>query len=521
MAWDDEAWAEYEQSQLRAQTPCYSWPRQGPAGLHLPRKQVVRPMAPVLRYLPRRVLFSQEQVVRPWDQLPKRWPDFAARTFIASQGKYLPFVPWDYQLDLVRTIRAHQNTYVLKSRQTGVSETVISFMLQQAIQRPAWVGIIFSKTGEDASELAARIKGQAASLGSSCPPLPKDSARKIVFQGRGSLHFLPPTERAARGIPSASMVLFDEGAFIEKLSGIETGAMPTLSLLGSRARAVWVSTPNGRSGRFHEHWSTDHGEVAVDDRTVNGIPVLRTSANREFAKVAIHWSQHPIYSRDPDYPENTRRKFQLTQQRYRQEFELDFAATDAEVYPHDLIEAAEAIGGLQLPTRGRIYVFGIDPNGKGDDEWVTTVLDVTSNPWQVVARFNDARRSRDYGLQRTARLIDQYAPELVLVESNGVGAAVSEQLGILRPGVRYEEFATSKPSKIFMTDRVLLLLEQGELGIPPDDIYGDQMRTFRQGPDGTREAAAGCHDDAVMSLAAACEAGARVRPMVADWINMV
>jgi hypothetical protein len=517
MAWDDEAWAEYEEK-LRQQTPCYAWPRQGPAGLHLPRKTAVRPL---LRYVPRRGLFSQERAEQPWDQLPKRWPDFAARTYIASQGKYLPFVPWDYQLSLVRTIRAHQNTYVLKSRQTGVSETVISYMLQQAIQRPAWTGIIFSKTGDDASELAARIKGQAASLRSACPPLPKDSARKLVFQGRGSLHFLPPTERAARGIPSASMIFFDEGAYIEKLSGIETGAMPTLKMLGTRARAVWATTPNGRSGRFHEHWSTDHGEVQIGDEFVNGIPTLQCSPNGEFAKVAIHWSQHPIYALDPDFAENTRRKFQLTQQRYRQEFELDFAATDAEVYPHDLIEAAEAIGGLDLPTRGHIYVFGIDPNGKGNDEWVTTVLDVTTNPWQVVARFHDARRSRDYGLQRTARLIDQFNPELVLVENNGVGAAVAESLAILRPGVRIDEFATSKPSKIFMTDRVLLLLEQGELGIPPDDIYGAQMRNFRQKADGTREAAAGCHDDAVMSLAAACEAGARIRPMVADWINMV
>jgi hypothetical protein len=72
-----------------------------------------------------------------------------------------------------------------------------------------------------------------------------------------------------------------------------------------------------------------------------------------------------------------------------------------------------------------------------------------------------------------------------------------------------------------MTDRVLLLLEQGELGIPPDDIYGTQMRTFRQGADGTRVAAAGCHDDAVMSLGAACEAGARTRPMMAEWVKMV
>jgi hypothetical protein len=518
MDWDDEAWAEYD-AQLRTQTSCYSWPRTGPAGLHIPRKQPV--LRPLLQYAPRRGLFTQAQTVQPWDQLPKRWPDFAARTTIASQGKYLPFKAWDYQLELIRTIRAHQNTYVNKARQTGVSETIISYMLQQAIQRPAWVGIIFSKTGEDASELAARIKGQAASLGSACPPLPKDSARKLVFQGRGSLHFLPPTERAARGIPSASMVLFDEGAFIEKLAGIETGAMPTLSLLGARARAVWVSTPNGRSGRFYEHWATDHGEVQVGDSFVNDIPTKRCSPDGQFAKIAIHWSQHPIYSLDPDYPENTRRKFQLTQQRYRQEFELDFAATDAEVYPHDLIEAAEAIGGLQLATRGHSYVIGIDPNGSGDDEWVTTVLDITSNPWQVVARFNDARRSRDYGLQRTARLIDEYSPEMVAIENNGVGANVGEALSILRPGVPIEEFATSKPSKIRMTDRVLLLLEQGELGIPPDDIYGKQMRTFRQGADGNREAAAGSHDDAVMSLAAACEAGARTRPMMAEWVKMV
>ena len=518
MDWDDKAWAEYD-AKLRTQTSSYSWPRTGSAGLHIPRKQAV--LRPLLQYAPRRGLFTQAQAVQPWDQLPKRWPDFAARTYIASQGKFLRFRPWDYQLDLIRTIRAYQNVYVNKARQTGVSETIISYMLQQAIQRPAWVGIIFSKTGEDASELAARIKGQAASLGSACPPLPKDSARKLVFQGRGSLHFLPPTERAARGIPSASMVLFDEGAFIEKLAGIETGAMPTLSLLGARARAVWVSTPNGRSGRFYEHWSTDHGEVQVGDAFVNEIPTLRCSPDGQFAKVAIHWSQHPIYSLDPDYPENTRRKFQLTQQRYRQEFELDFAATDAEVYPHHLIEAAEAIGGPQLPTRGHSYVIGIDPNGSRDDEWVTTVLDITSNPWQVVASFHDARRSRDYGLQRTARLIDQYNPEMVAIENNGVGANVGEALSILRPGVTIEEFATSRPSKIRMTDRILLLLEQGELGLPPDDIYGKQMRTFRQKEDGIREAAAGCHDDAVMSLAAACEAGARTRPMMAEWVKMV
>ena len=80
MDWDDEAWAEYD-AQLRVQTACYSWPRKGPAGLHLPRKQPV--LRPLLQYAPRRGLFTQAQGVQPWDLLPTSWPDFAARTHIA------------------------------------------------------------------------------------------------------------------------------------------------------------------------------------------------------------------------------------------------------------------------------------------------------------------------------------------------------------------------------------------------------------------------------------------------------
>jgi hypothetical protein len=124
-------------------------------------------------------ILADKSRARCTDTLPKKWPDFARSTLVASGGRYVPFDPYIFQQDLVRTIMRCQNTYCLKSRQTGVSETVISYMLSQAIRKPAWTGVIFSKTGDDASELAARIKGQAASLGSACPPLPKDSARKV------------------------------------------------------------------------------------------------------------------------------------------------------------------------------------------------------------------------------------------------------------------------------------------------------------------------------------------------------
>ena len=50
---------------------------------------------------------------RPWERLPKKWPEFSHETLIASGGRYVPFDPYKYQEDLVRTIRDCTNTYVL------------------------------------------------------------------------------------------------------------------------------------------------------------------------------------------------------------------------------------------------------------------------------------------------------------------------------------------------------------------------------------------------------------------------
>jgi len=492
---------------------------------------IVKPPSIVDWYSPIPVLGTSEKAAAPWDTLPPAWPDFAEQTLIASSGKYMPFVPYLYQRDLIKVIRRVKNVYVLKSRQVGGSETIISYKLCQSIRKTAWTGVVFSKTGEDASELAARIKGQASSLRERCPKFAKDSMRKLVFNGFGSLHFLPPTERAARGIPSASMLLFDEAAFIEKLKGIEQGALPTTSMLGDAARHVWVTTPKGRSGAFSDHWHEDHGEVVVDPTPMgaNGIPRLRISPDNQYAKICIHYSQHPVYNQDPEWPEKHRRALQITKAQWQSEFELDFTASDSEVYSHDLIELAESRGGWESPYRQNVYVLGIDPNGGGGDGFCGIVLDVTRSPWRVVAGFNVSGQSRDYGLRRCARLIDEYAPVLVAVENNGVGAAVAEALCLLRPSIEITEIHTGGPSKLLMTDRIVLLLEQEELVIPkgpfPDgeerEGLGHQLRNFRQDEKGGRAAAPGHKDDAVMALAMAGQAGATARPMDSAWITML
>ena len=86
---------------------------------------IVKPPSIVDWYSPTPILGASERANAPWETLPHAWPDFAEQTLIASSGRYMPFVPYPFQRDLIKLSRKVQNVYVLKSRQTGVSETVI------------------------------------------------------------------------------------------------------------------------------------------------------------------------------------------------------------------------------------------------------------------------------------------------------------------------------------------------------------------------------------------------------------
>jgi phage FluMu gp28-like protein len=114
-----------------------------------------------------------------------------------------------------------------------------------------------------------------------CPAFETESKIMISFKGAGQLVFLPVTSRAARGIPSVSVLFFDEAAFIEGIEGVYQAAVPTMSMLGEKGRVIFNSTPNGKSGLFYDIW-------------IGEFP--------DWNKVELHYSLHPVYAEDPKKP---------------------------------------------------------------------------------------------------------------------------------------------------------------------------------------------------------------------------
>jgi hypothetical protein len=454
------------------------------------------------------------------NKIPTEWKDFAPLTNIQTGGTVKPFIPYDYQIQVSEAIRDHQNVVVGKVRQMGFSETAISICLMRAVTEAGFVAVVFSKTQADASELGRRLRDQALSLGELCPKFASESKTRIVFEGLGSIYFLPITARSARGIPSVSLIIFDEAAFIDGIDGVYQAAMPTLAMLGDKGRVVFISTPNGRSGLFYKMLSQGDRDLVqrIDAiRQPDSEKFIDIWKTKEWVKILIHWRAHPKYGADPDWAIKTKEDRQLTQQAWNVEHELEFSESDSNVFNHTDVDAC-ANGTLEAPRLRARYIMAIDPNSGGDDEFVTQVWDITNFPYKKVAEYAQAQVSGDYSINRSALLFDTYNPSVVAVESNSMGIWAMESFIKYRPSANILGVNTNQSSKRVNTDRLALLIENHQLSYANDEFVV-QLKNFRQNEKGQRLAASGFHDDRVMCAAIGFSVLDEAKPRGADLMR--
>ena len=459
------------------------------------------------------------------------WPDFARQTWIRTAGTIAPFDPYPFQIDLVERINASRNVIVNKSRQMGASETVASYLACRASTEPGFAGVVISKTQNDSSDLGRRTRRMLNSIQGHTFRYTSDSNTLVSIVGGGTLYFLPGGARAARGIPSGSVLWIDEAAFVEDVDEIYRAASPALSMLGDAAKVIVTSTPDTETDWFGSLWNDSipedwYDRIAEAQAHPESGPALLSQLNSELARanddwtrIAIHYSQHPIYSADPDWATKTRESRKMTQSAWASEYELAFGSTDTQVYPTSLIRRATRGHWRECGVVGRSYVLGIDPNAGGRDYFVALVLDITEPPYEVVAMYRSNGKSTDYSLRHVKTLIEDFLPQRVIVEKQAMGAVIAEALQGALPSYAIELFSTSRPSKITATDRILYLLEHDQLVFPESDIP-KELRAFHHKENGAREAAPGYHDDSVMALAFACSLIPDTPPTAAFFQNL-
>jgi len=315
-------------------------------------------------------------------------------------------------------------------------------------------------------------------------------AFRIRFASGFNITALSSKPRNIRG--RKGRLVFDEFAFHDDPEGLLKAA---IALLIWGAKIDIISSVNSLCGFFEElcyKIAPERGyyvqETNFDDALADGLYKRICLVNGET------WSQEK-------------------QDLWRSQIILEYGAdADEELFckpaseKNSLFDVTavdrQSVGEWTKPQRKHFYLAMIDPNQGGNDDWDFQVWDITTTPLELVAAWHENKRLPTYCRAECLKILDEYdrigKVVMLVVEKNNGGLSQAESFIEARPKLRVEVVNTGTTSKLMNTDRISLMVGDGDV-IYPSDWHGiKQMKKFSRT---LRMAIDGEKDDAVMSWA--------------------
>jgi len=182
--------------------------------------------------------------------------EFIARTDIKTPqdegAAAVPFDLWPAQRDVLARMETDPLLVILKARQLGISWLACGYALWLCVSHPGKTVLIFSQGQLEANHLIERISfmydhhRDRAKL----PALTTDNTQELEWANGSNIKSLPATRRAGRSF-SASLVIFDEFAFMLYGAALYSAAKPTIDDGGK----LWIiSSADGQGTAYHQFW---------------------------------------------------------------------------------------------------------------------------------------------------------------------------------------------------------------------------------------------------------------------------
>jgi len=454
-----------------------------------------------LQRLESRVRQKQRQKGEDKLVVPTQWADFARLVQIRSGGDVKKFDPYPYQEKLV-DLMIERSVAVVKSRQLGVSETIICFLLWNACLNPGYLGLVFSKTQADSSLLARRMKRMIGSLGLRTAT---ENLSDIEILGHGRVLFRNSKPDSARGIESCVHCFMDELAFLDTAKEVYDAVAPAMQMVGDKARVFAVSTPNGKNGFFWNLLSSGNGDrdielVCNQASKGDGEPFQYWIDSGGWAKLLIHWRAHPLYGGNPNFLQEVHEKQKLSLEIIEQEYNLSFQEAATNVFSADLVRSNATGEYESKPDKEARYFLGIDTSTDGKDFFVCAILKELDNLYSLVKLYRKRQETNEYHLYQVGQIIEQYKPTAIGIEvTGGVGSIYVQQLSKEFKALRIESIRTTGDSNPGMITALQLALEKRILKYPQNCLVVDELLSFRR-VGRKLEASPGRYDDIVMAL---------------------
>jgi len=342
---------------------------------------------------------------------------------IVSLDKGLvPFEPYDYQENMIRTI--HENRFVIGKlpRQTGKSTTIIAYLLHYVLFNQSMSVAILANKLNTARELLGRLQ-------LAYEYLPMWLQQGVVEWNKGSIVLENGSKILASATSSSAVrggsfnyIFLDEFAYVPQNVAEEffSSVYPTITS-GQSTKVTIISTPKGLN-MFYRFW-------------VNANKKTGEEGKNEYVPMEVHWSDVP--GRDDAWKKQTIAN--TSEEQFRTEFECEFLGSmHTLVHPEKLKCMVyrtpeywnnEGLRVYQKPLPDHKYITIVDTaRGQGLDYHAYSVIDVSAMPYRVVATFRNNEMPPMLYPNAIYPILRQYNNAYCLVEVNDIGGQVADIL---------------------------------------------------------------------------------------------
>jgi hypothetical protein len=342
---------------------------------------------------------------------------------IVSLDKGLvPFEPYDYQENMIRTI--HENRFVIGKlpRQTGKSTTIIAYLLHYVLFNQSMSVAILANKLNTARELLGRLQ-------LAYEYLPMWLQQGVVEWNKGSIVLENGSKILASATSSSAVrggsfnyIFLDEFAYVPQNVAEEffSSVYPTITS-GQSTKVTIISTPKGLN-MFYRFW-------------VNANKKPGEEGKNEYVPMEVHWSDVP--GRDDAWKKQTIAN--TSEEQFRTEFECEFLGSmHTLVHPEKLKCMVyrtpeywnnEGLRVYQKPLPDHKYITIVDTaRGQGLDYHAYSVIDVSAMPYRVVATFRNNEMPPMLYPNAIYPILRQYNNAYCLVEVNDIGGQVADIL---------------------------------------------------------------------------------------------
>jgi hypothetical protein len=427
------------------------------------------------------------------------------------------FEPWPHLHELLDIVLRNDRVILLKSRQIGVSWLLVGLALHTSLFNPGAVVLIFSRRQVESIEMKERVKFMWRHLPDYMrQPVGKDNDEMLTFPTMDSKVISLPAVEGSGRTWGATLVIFDEWAYMPNAREIYTAAMPTVE----RSKMVGVSTANGRGNLFADLYH----DAKLGKNSF--IPVF-IPFNARPGRTAEWWEQQkrdmPVYLALQEYPLLEVDAFMIAGTCM---FDIEaLRAMPISAPPPFTLFSTPAKVSLWRPyTDGHKYIAGIDTalGITGRDYNCLQIIDETTNEQAAkirtpipVEQFADA----------ALRLLTLYQRPMVIIEEQPVGRLIFKVLKDARYPLQ-NIYHRAKGIPCWHTAEanrktILSELEQGIRGRQLIIFSKETMEEclafgYNEAKD-KFEATSG-HDDEVMSLALSWHVKVNKLPALTDFV---